>query len=256
MNSAPATDSLRVDRVATVAASLAALRPPWRLRVNHNHATLVSMRGDQHQRTVSVHADLLEDAAFTAVFPQWVASNGKVGHSVVQAALRIVQERVHASRCVNERTALPPWEPLGPVVDLDSMYSRLHGDWFAHTPKPAIAWSRAVAPGRQLTHIRFGCYRSGAQPRISLHPRLHQPWVARVFVEFVIFHELCHHTQACRPMRGETAHSTRFRQWERRYPHFVLASAWERAYLPELLAGKTPILSQMSYRSVVGPTSS
>jgi len=249
MKSASATDSLPADGIDTVAASLAALRPPWRLRVNHNHATLVSLRGDQHQRTVSVHADLLADPAFIAVLPQWVASNGKVGGSVVQAALRIVQERMHASRRVNERTALPPWEPLGSVLDLDAMYSRLHGDWFAHTPKPAIAWSRAVDPGRQLTHIRFGCYRSGAQARISLHPRLHQPWVARVFVEFVVFHELCHHTQACRPMRGETAHSARFRQWERRYPHFVLASAWERAYLPELLAGTTPVLAGISSRT-------
>lgn len=220
--------------------AITAVAPQWRLRVNRNAGTLLSLRGTPDRATISVHASLLEDAAFVAALPRWVARGGRTRCPIIDVALRHAQDRLFAQQSATQRAALPPWEPLGGPLELVTVATRIHRDWFAHLPCPAVEWARAVAPGRRLSHIRFGCYRGGARPRISLHPRLDQPWVARVFIEHVVFHELCHHAQACRPQRGENAHSERFRAWERRYPHHALAQAWERAYLRDLLAGTTP----------------
>ncbi len=223
-----------------LAQAIAAVAPQWRLRVNRNATTLLSLRGTAHQATVSVHEDLLTNPDFVAALPRWIARGGRSRCPLIERALRQVQDRLVAQQSAMERAALPPWEPLRGPLDLAAMATRIHRDWFAHTPYPQVEWSRAVAPGRQLTHIRFGAYFHGARPRITLHPRVNQPWVARMFAEHILFHEFCHHAQACRPIRGETPHSPRFRTWERRYPHHELAQAWERAYLRDVLAGTVP----------------
>jgi predicted SprT family Zn-dependent metalloprotease len=71
---------------------------------------------------------------------------------------------------------------------------------------------------------------------VLVNPRLDQPWIARCFFEHVLFHELCHHAQACAPVRGERPHSQRFRAMERSYPYHAEAQAWERSHLDRLLS--------------------
>jgi hypothetical protein len=225
-------------------AALVAIRtrldPRWALRLNSNRHTLLSLRWHIDHGTVSVHRDLLADAAFCAQLPAWVSAGGHGNFPAIDRALHVVQDRHFVDESAAARSRLPPWAPIGTSLDLEGTFRRLHGDWFAHTPIPGVGWARGVAPGRRLTHIRFGAYHPGKWPKILLHPRLNQPWVARMFVEHVLFHELCHHAQACRPLRGEGAHSERFRTWERRFPQHQAAQAWEKAYLPYLLAGTVP----------------
>lgn len=228
---------------ADLAQALQRVDPRWRLRVNRNRGTLLSLRWRGNVGTVSVHAELLADPAFCAALPAWVAHGGRRPQVAVDGAVRALAEQRFVRSSVEARSALGAWEPLGGPVDLGTCFARLHAAWFAHLDLPEVGWGRRVAPGRVLTHIRFGAYHPGRRPRVVLHPRLDQPWVARVFVEHVLFHELCHHAQARRPVPGETDHSPRFRDWERRYPHHDLARAWEQAYLPHLLGGTIPELS-------------
>jgi hypothetical protein len=136
-----------------------------------------------------------------------------------------------------ERAAEPAiqLEPLGGPLDLEAAFARVHARWFPQLPRPAVAWSRLVVkPGRR--HLRFASYRRAPSPLVLVSPRLDQPWVARDFVDFVLYHELCHHAQACDPRRGETAHSSRFRSLERRFPDWAVLEAWERQNLDRFLA--------------------
>lgn len=205
-----------------------------RVRLNRNRRTLLSLR--QHASAglvLSLHGDLLDHAAGLAEIPAWVRARGRLRCPCLREALALVFRSLH------QRLLPPPLPDLptldGPL-DVTQVLERVHGRWFAHLTKPAIDWARS-SPRRRLRHIRFACYRRGVSPIILINPRLSQPWLAWVFIEHVIFHELCHHAQAAMPVRGESAHSRRFRDLERTYPHHAEALAWERANLHRLLDG-------------------
>jgi len=233
-------DAARQAAQKALATGLASHSPPIRLRLNQNRRLLVSLRSDRGDPVLSLHEHLLDHPAAMIDLLAWVRRGGRGSHPVLRAAMRVVFESLRHDEGVNA-PPLPPLPVLGGPLDLEAMFNRVHATWFTHIPKPPILWSRGRNATKRQQHIRFGCYRrSPSPPSISVHPRLDQPWIAVCFVEHVLFHELCHHAQACRPIRGEAMHGKRFRDWERRYPNHVLALAWERAHLRHLLDGTVP----------------
>jgi hypothetical protein len=125
---------------------------------------------------------------------------------------------------------------IGADFDFAAALARIHRDFFPALPPVALRWQRD--PGeRRLRSIRYGAYHRRDRS-VSLHPRLRRAWIAQVFVEHVLYHELCHHAQACAPQRGERSHSPRFRAWEREFPGHELAMAWERRQVQRMLAGE------------------
>ncbi|HYE07094.1 MAG TPA: hypothetical protein VEL07_16390 [Planctomycetota bacterium] len=228
-------------RALALGQALAAVAPAIQLRFNRNRGTLISLRGERHAPRLSLHVALLEHPAALAELPEWLRRNGrghwpgiKAGIEAVLAA-RTDMRASDAPPIADDIRALPR---LGGPLDLSALFTRVHRTWFAHLPPPPVTWARN-GPLRQR-HIRFGCYRRRPTPLVSLHPKLDQPWIAWCFVEHVLFHELCHHAQACAPVRGENPHSARFKAWERRYPLHAMARRWERAYLQHVLGGSTP----------------
>jgi hypothetical protein len=213
--------------VAGLHAELIAAGLTVRLRIHRNRRIALGLRGRPGAWRLGVHADLVADADLRRDLPAWIRSGGRQRLPGIQAALARLGDRLM------ESAPSVAAEPLGGPIDLPAMAADVHARWFADLPMPEVAWSRDSHRARQH-HIRFGSYWR-RERRILLHPRLDQPWVARVFVEHVIHHEFCHHRQACQAVRGETAHSARFRQWERAYPDYDLAMAWERANRGRLL---------------------
>jgi hypothetical protein len=125
---------------------------------------------------------------------------------------------------------------IGTGFDFAAALARIHAEHFPALPAIPLRWQRD--PGeRRLRSIRYGAYHR-RERTLSLHPRLRRPWVAQVFVEHVLYHELCHHAQACAPQRGERSHSARFRAWERAFPGHEMALAWERRHVQRMLAGE------------------
>ncbi len=207
-----------------------------RVRVNRNERTLLSLRGSRHEGLrLSLHEGLLDHPAALAELPAWVAARG----GPPGPALRSAIDRVFGSLAAARRAdpaQVPIFAPLGGPVDLPALYDEVHRQWFPHLPRPVIAWGprRSKTPRRR---IRFAAYIRRPEPRIVVNRCLDQPWVAREFVTYVLYHELCHHAQACAPLRGETAHSPRFKAWESRYPRFTELLRWEKAHLDRFLAG-------------------
>jgi len=226
-----------------LAKGLASHSPAIRLRLNHNRRLLVSLRSDRGAPVLSLHEHLLDYPDAMRDLLAWVGRGGRGSHPVLRAAMRVVFEALRDDEGA-EGLPLPSTPALGGPLDLQSTFSRVHATWFTHISKPPISWSRGRTSTKRQQHIRFGCYRRSPSPMISIHPRLDQPWIALCFVEHVLFHELCHHAQACTPIRGEAMHGKRFRDWERRYPNHALALAWERAHLRHLLEGSIPAKSQ------------
>jgi len=123
---------------------------------------------------------------------------------------------------------------LDGTLDLQTAFSLVHQRHFPGLTRPRVAWSREIRKARQR-HLRFASYRRKPTPLVMVHPRLNQPWVAIEFINFVLYHELCHHAQACDPQPRETAHSPRFRSWERQYPDYKNLLLWEKQNLERFL---------------------
>lgn len=228
-------DAQRRQRLERLHADLALRCPTCRLRLNHNAKTMLSLRSRQGGSVVSVHVGLLDHPEALGELPEWIASNGRRTDPRLRQALQDVWRGQHQRRIATVPINLPVLETLAEGFELQAVFAQVHGTWFPHLSSPVVRWGRH-SPRRRLTSIRFACYRSRPQPAIVVNPRLAQTWVARIFLDHVLFHELCHHAQANAPVRGEPPHSRRFRQWEAQYPHHDLARTWERLHLERFLS--------------------
>jgi hypothetical protein len=230
-------DVHQATRLVRLLLRLAREAPVGRLRLNRNRRTMLSLRGRPAAWTVSLHVGLLDHDRVVDEIPDWVRGQGRTTTPSLRRFLQEVWSRQHAAKVVHSgdddlARGLPT---LGGPLALAQEFAAVHQRWFARLPLPQVGWSRASL-GRRISHIRFGSYRRKPEALVLVHPRLDQPWVAQAFLEHVLYHELCHHAQACAPLRGERAHSPRFRAMERAYPQHREAMAWERANLERLMA--------------------
>ncbi len=203
------------------------------VRITRNRRVALSLGGRPGAWRLGIHRRLVADADCLAALPAWITAGGRGRHPGIRDALnRLAQgER---ERALARLGPVPVCDPVGAHVDLVADFQRIHAAGFSDLPQPRISWSRDTG-GRQLRQIRYGSYRRGEPARIMIHPRLALPWVARVFLDHVLWHELCHHRQALAPMPGEKPHSPRFRAWERAFPAHAQAMRWERHHRLRLL---------------------
>jgi hypothetical protein len=234
LNLAAGQQSSQFDRLLI---ELRRIEPKLRLRLNTNRRTLVSLRWSRGW-TLSLHEKLFALQSALDELPRWLKDKGRGKYPGLDLGMQAVMRELRQTERADRGATYPSLPTLAAPLDLQSIFDLVHGIWFAHLPKPPVRWSRRSNSTQR--HIRFGCYRRKPTPLITLHPRLNQSWVAKAFVEHVIFHELCHHAQACSPMRREAMHSQRFRQWEESYPLHAQVRAWERAHLEFFLDGTSP----------------
>ena len=204
------------------------------IRLNSNARTLLSLRGSRSEGIrLSLHHGLLDHPAALAELPAWIRGHGRVPGPALRLAIDTVFGALAKKRRSHPATA-PSFPALSSPVDLDALYAEVHALWFPKLSRPPIAWGPHQRPKRRR-HIRFAAYHRRPHARIIVNRLLDQPWVAREFLTYVLYHELCHHAQACDPVRGETPHSARFKTWEARYPRLPDLLAWEKAHLDRFL---------------------
>ena len=83
-------------------------------------------------------------------------------------------------------------------------------------------------------YIGFGAYYRDLD-LIRINPLLDQRWIPKFFVEYIVYHEMCHAFLAFDLFGREGIHTPRFRELEKIYPRFDDALDWERDNLDRLL---------------------
>ena len=216
-----------------------------RLRWNRNKRTVISLRHGatrREPRTLSIHVDLpglglrLDDLAGWlngAPFPEHIRDLFRALDDVSLAPQRAADRQSLIAQVydLGAHGAAPLVVGGDQAVDLGHLVRAVQEKWFADLPPVVVQASRqSRGPVHQL---RFGSY-TPSRRLLRLHPRLAVHGLPAVVVEYVIFHELCHHRQACQPLRGEKPHSSRFRQWEAEYPLLAAALVIEKFWSPAL----------------------
>jgi hypothetical protein len=235
MNEQPLLQREEGQPAQRLAEALARLARPVALRFNNNRRILISLRGGGPRPLVlSIHPGLLGYPLALADLPAWVARGGRRPSPAIYAALEGLGRVVaSAERPQDPRIEL---EPLGAPLDLEAAFRAVHAAYFPNLSLPSVAWARRGGR-RRPRHLRFASYRA-RPPRVLVSRRLDQPWVAREYVRFVLYHELCHHALAMEPRRGDTAHGPRFRSLERQFPDYPLLVRWERQQLGRFIDGE------------------
>jgi hypothetical protein len=129
---------------------------------------------------------------------------------------------------------MPPLPNCGRYHDLDMILADLRAQYFPDCAAVTICWGRWS--GRTRTRsMRFGAYLP-VDKLIRIHPALDQAFVPRLFVEFIVYHELLHHVIPPVRVKGRNQiHSAAFRRREREFPAYAEAMAWRQQSLRRIL---------------------
>jgi hypothetical protein len=123
----------------------------------------------------------------------------------------------------------------GRYHNLEMILTDLRARYFPDCTGVTIQWGR-WSGRRRVRSMRFGAYLP-AEKRIRIHPALDQEFVPRLFVEFIVYHELLHHVIPPVRVNGRyQIHSAAFRQRERAFPAYAEAVAWRQQSLRRLLS--------------------
>jgi hypothetical protein len=115
--------------------------------------------------------------------------------------------------------------------NLKETYDRLNGRYFQSKLKVPITWGRSRSRSRRHS-IDFGCY-DPHDRIIRINPALDRPWVPRVFLDYIVYHEMLHGALGIRALSNgrRDIHSLRFREEELKFRFYRWASRWERGNL-------------------------
>lgn len=124
----------------------------------------------------------------------------------------------------------------GRVHNLRAMFDKLNAKYFRNRIKDyVIVWGRA-RKGRPQNEIVFGTIQEDDRI-IRIHPLLDRDLVPAWFVEYVVYHEMCHAV-----VRDEydsagrrIVHHEKFYARERRFHWFRRAKIWEEENLGRFL---------------------
>lgn len=130
-----------------------------------------------------------------------------------------------------------PEPSQGRVFNLRVIFDKLNALYFRNRLKSyTITWGRRRR-GRPRDQIVFGTIQEDDRI-IRIHPLLDRQFIPTWFVEYVIYHEMCH--AVVRDLYDTSGrrivHHEKFFERERRYRWFRRAKTWEQENLARFLA--------------------
>jgi hypothetical protein len=212
-----------------------ALEAPVRLVVTDNRSTVLRVRESDGVYHVRVHHLFLDaEPAVWDALGAW--ASGKGGRRAGRVLDAFIESRRDRIRRDGSRTPRAPADPRGEVHDLKAIFDELNAAYFGGQVVARIGWGRwGARRHRRRRSIKMGSYLHEAR-LIRIHPALDHPEVPRVYVAWVVYHEMLHQiVPAVRRGSRMDHHPPRFRMLEARYEGVEAARAWEAAHFDLLL---------------------
>jgi hypothetical protein len=120
-------------------------------------------------------------------------------------------------------------QPAGRHYHLDEIFTRVNAEYFdGRLSRPRLTWNET------LTHRKLGHYHFPTDT-VLISITLDAPDVPAYVVEFVMYHELLHKELGFTVVKGRRyAHTSEFREAERRFARYEEAQAFEQRLVSEL----------------------
>ncbi len=119
--------------------------------------------------------------------------------------------------------------------DLRDIYDDINARYFDNKIDAAITWGARTGRPRRRNSIKMGSY-SVEDRLIRIHRSLDRAFVPRMFVAWIVFHEMLHQVHDIRVKNGRREfHSKEFLADEALFEQYIAAKSWERRHLDALL---------------------
>jgi hypothetical protein len=209
------------------------------LAVTDNRYTMISVKREKGLFRLRLHHMFLEaEAEVVHALGRYVARNDRDASRLLGRFIDVHQRKIRRARSAPPGPASVTIETLGEVHDLREVYDHLNRIYFDGRIDARITWGQRIAPGakrRRRNSIKMGSY-SVEDRLIRIHPSLDRPFVPRLFVEWIVYHEMLHQKHDIPVVGGRRQfHTPEFMAEEAAYEHFDRARQWERENLDKLL---------------------
>lgn len=127
----------------------------------------------------------------------------------------------------------------GKTHDLAAIAMEVGERYFNNELTTCVTWGRppsALRGRKRRRSIRYGSY-DASLDLVTIHPALDSSFVPRMFVEFIVYHEMLHKAIPVTVGDDGTArfHTRPFREAERRFAGYAEMKAWEKANIGRIL---------------------
>jgi hypothetical protein len=209
------------------------------LAVTDNRYTMISVKREKGFFRLRLHHMFLDAAPeVVRALGEYVAKNDREASRLLGRFIDINQRKIRRARRNRPKPATITIETRGEVHDLQDVYEFLNRRYFDGTIDARITWGQRSgpdAPRKQRNSIKMGSY-SVEDRLIRIHPSLDRPFVPRMFVEWIVYHEMLHQKHDIPVVAGRRQfHTPEFLAEEACFEHFARARLWERENLDRLL---------------------
>jgi hypothetical protein len=210
------------------------------LAVTDNQYTMISVRRSRGLFRLRLHHMFLDAAPeVVRALGRYVAHNDRESSRLLGRFIDVNQRKIRRARSRLRRPAPPVTvETRGDVHDLQDIFDCLNAQYFGNAIDARITWGQrhpAGAAPRQRSSIKMGSY-SVEDRLIRIHPSLDRPFVPRMFVEWIVFHEMLHQKHDIPVKSGRRQfHTPEFLAEEATFAHYHEVRLWERMHLDHLL---------------------
>ena len=209
------------------------------LAVTDNQYTMISVKREKGLFRLRLHHMFLDAAPeVVRAIGHYVARNDREASRLLGQFIDINQRKIRNARRRAKTPATVTIETAGEVHDLRDIYEHLNRRYFADCIDARITWGQRLQPGgrrRRRNSIKMGSY-SVEDRLIRIHPSLDRGFVPRVFVEWIVYHEMLHQKHDIPIVGGRRQfHTPEFLAEEASFQHYHRARQWERENLDKLL---------------------
>jgi predicted metal-dependent hydrolase len=207
------------------------------LAVTDNRYTMISVKREKGLFRLRLHHMFLDaDSDVVTALGKYVARNDRFASQMLSRFIDVNHRKIRRAR--RRRPTVFTIETRGEVHDLQEIYRHINAKYFADCIDARITWSQRAQTGakrRRRNSIKMGSY-SVEDRLIRIHASLDRPFVPRLFVEWIVYHEMLHQKHDIPVVGGRRQfHTPEFMAEEALFEQYERASRWERDNLDKIL---------------------